>query len=224
MLLGKPFTAFVEESPISVMVSATIERLPDPEALDRIFQDHSVLGYLRELTFSQCVQIMSDVVFKESPSVGAYYQAHKDEIPVTGQAVYEKLKHIELSVPAAMVCYSAKELRPCVKAMRSQAPPLLSRFRVRVLDGNHLTGTEHCIFELRRFRSAALPGQALVFYDPQYGLIADVVPCEDAHPHRKRRRESRRPAALSLVILPAGKYPEARACHRWWRSGGRAGP
>ena len=32
-----------------------------------------------------------------------------------------------------------------------------------------------------RFRSAALPGQVLVFYDPQYGLITDVVPCEDAH-------------------------------------------
>lgn len=181
MLLGKAFSAFIEKSPISVMVSGTVERILDPVALDRVFQDHAVLGYLKELTFSRCVQIMSEVVFKESPSVGAYYQAHQDEIPVSRQAVYDKLKHLEPQIPAALVHYSAEELLPCVKAMRSQAAPVLPRYRVRVLDGNHLTGTEHRIFELRRFRSAALPGQSLVFYEPRYGLITDVIPCEDAH-------------------------------------------
>ena len=181
MLLGKAFTAFVEESPISVMVSGTLERVFEPAVLDHIFQDHAVLGYSKELAFSQCVQIMSEVVFKESPSVGAYYQAHPDEIPVSRQAVYNKLKRLEPQVPAALVHYSAKELLPCVKAMGAQAPPLLPRYRVRVLDGNHLTGTEHRIFELRRFRAAVLPGQALVFYDPRFDLMTDVIPCEDAY-------------------------------------------
>ncbi|MGW8256427.1 MAG: transposase [Thermoguttaceae bacterium] len=181
MLLGKSFAVFIKESPISVMVSGTMERVFEPAMLDRIFQDHAVLGYAKELTFSQCVQIMSDVVFKESPSVGAYYQAHHDEIPVTRQAVYDKLKHLEPQVPAALVHYSAEELLPCIKAMGSQVPPLLPRYRVRVLDGNHLTGTEHRIFELRRFRAAVLPGQALVFYDPRYDLMTDVIPCEDAY-------------------------------------------
>jgi hypothetical protein len=181
MLLGKPFAVFVKESPVSVMVSGTVERVFEPAMLDRIFQDYAVLGYAKELTFSQCVQIMSDVVFKESPSVGAYYQAHHDEIPVTRQAVYDKLKHLEPQVPAALVHYSAEELLPCVKAMGSQVPPLLPRYRVRVLDGNHLTGTEHRIFELRRFRAAVLPGQALVFYDPRFDLMTDVIPCEDAY-------------------------------------------
>jgi IS4 transposase len=181
MLLGKAFSVFVKESPISVMVGGTLERIIDPKALDQVFQDHAVLGYLKELTFSRCVQIMSEVVFQESPSVGAYYQAHQDEIPVTRQAVYDKLKQMEPQIPAALVRYSAQQLLPAVKAMGSQAPSLLPGYHVRVLDGNHLTGTEHRIFELRRFRSAALPGQALVFYDPQYGLITDVVPCEDAH-------------------------------------------
>jgi IS4 transposase len=181
MLLGRPFAVFVKESPVSVMVSGTVERVFEPTALDRLFQNHAVLGYAKELTFSQCVQIMSDVVFKESPSVGAYYQAHHDEIRVTRQAVYDKLKHLEPQVPAALVRYSAEELLPCVKAMGAQRPPLLSRYRVRVLDGNHLAGTEHRIFELRRFRAAVLPGQALVFYDPRFDLMTDVIPCEDAY-------------------------------------------
>jgi IS4 transposase len=181
MLLGKAFSVFVKESPVSVMVSGTLERILHPQAVDQIFHDHAVQGYLKELTFSECVRIMSEVAFKESPSVGAYYQAHEDDIPVTRQAVYDKLKRMELQVPAALVHFSAQQLLPCVKAMTAQAVPLLPRYRVRVLDGNHLTGTEHRIAELRRFRSAALPGQSLVFYDPQYGLITDVIPCEDAH-------------------------------------------
>jgi hypothetical protein len=181
MLLGKPFEAFVNKSPISVMVRGTVERVFDPAVLDRVFADHAVVGYAKELAFSQCVQVMSDVVFRASPSVGAYYQAHQEEIPVTRQAVYDKLKHLEPQVAASLVHYSAEELLPCVKAMGGQARPLLAHYRVRVLDGNHLAGTEHRIFELRRFRAAALPGQALVFYDPRFGLITDVIPCEDAY-------------------------------------------
>ena len=181
MLLGKPFAVFIEESPVSVMVSGTVERVFEPAVLDQLFQDHAVLGYTKELAFSRCVQIMSDVVFKESPSVGAYFQAHQDEIPVSRQCVYDKLKRMEPQVPAALVHYSAEQLLPCVKAMGAQTPPLLPRYRVRVLDGNHLTGTEHRIFELRRFRAAVLPGQALVFYDPRFDLMTDVIPCEDAY-------------------------------------------
>jgi IS4 transposase len=52
---------------------------------------------------------------------------------------------------------------------------------VRVLDGNHLAGTEHRLWELRRYRAAALPGHAVVFYDPQWDVATEVIPCEDAY-------------------------------------------
>jgi hypothetical protein len=35
--------------------------------------------------------------------------------------------------------------------------------------------------DLRRYRAAALPGHALVFYDPQWDVVTDVLPCEDAY-------------------------------------------
>jgi hypothetical protein len=181
MLLGKPLTAFVENSPVGVMVEATFQRIFDPKVLDEIFQDHAVLGYTKTLAFSNCVRLMSEVVFKQSPSVGAYYQTHHEQIPVTRQAVYDKLKHMELQVPAALTRYSARALLPCIAAMAGQPRALLAGCRVRVLDGNHMAGTEHRILETRRLRSAVLPGQALVFYDPRYGLITDVIPCQDAY-------------------------------------------
>lgn len=131
--------------------------------------------------FPRCLQILSAVVFREYPSVGVYYQDHRGEIRITRQAVYNKRKRIEPPVSAALVRYSAQELLPCIQAMGSQAPPLLPGYRVRVLDGHHLGGTEHRILELRRFRAAALPAQALVFNDPQVDLMTEVIPCEAAH-------------------------------------------
>lgn len=181
MLLGKRFEAFIEQSPVSVIVRGTLERLVNPAVLDQVFADHAVLQYTKELTFSQCVRIMSDVVFRVSPSVGAWYASHPATVSVSRQAVYDKLKHLELPISAALVRYSAAELEPCLRGLKAQPRALLPGYRVRVLDGNHLAGTEHRLLELRRYRAAPLPGQSLVFYDPQYDLVTDVIPCEDAY-------------------------------------------
>ena len=181
MIVGECFEKFLERSPISIMVRGILERVFDPEKLERVFTDNAVLQYTRELTFAHCVELMSDVVFRIVPSVGGWYKAHQDEIPVTRQAGYDKLKHLELPTAAGLVAYAGRELGASLQQMRSPPPPLLPGYRVRVLDGNHLAGTEHRVKELRRYRAAALPGQALVFYDPQWEVATEVIPCEDAY-------------------------------------------
>jgi IS4 transposase len=189
MLLGKRFKEFIESSPVSVIIRGTLERVLDPDKLEQVFESHAVRQYTRELTFAQCGEIMSDVVFRVSPSVGAWYKTHPDELSVTRQALYDKLKHLELSVSAGLVRHSEAELRPAMKAMGIRPQPLLPGYAMRVLDGNHLAGTDHRILELRRHRAAALPGQALVFYDPQWDLISDVIPCEDGHAQERSLTE-----------------------------------
>ena len=57
----------------------------------------------------------------------------------------------------------------------------LRDYRVRILDGNHLPGTEHRLKELRTIGAGALPGHALVVLDPRLMLATDVVLCEDGH-------------------------------------------
>jgi IS4 transposase len=181
MILGECFEKFIDRSPVSVMVRGTLERVFDPEKLERVFADNALLQYTRELTFAQCVGLMSDVVFRIAPSVGAWYKAHREEMSVTRQAVYDKLKRLELPIAAGLVEYAGRELGASLRQMPVPPPPLLPGYRVRVLDGNHLAGTEHRLGELRRYRAAALPGHALVFYDPQWDVVTEVLPCEDAY-------------------------------------------
>jgi hypothetical protein len=79
------------------------------------------------------------------------------------------------------VAYAGRELSTGLQQLPSPPPPLLPGYRVRVLEGNHLAGTDHRVKELRRYRAAALPGHALVFYDPQWEVATEVIPCEDAY-------------------------------------------
>ncbi len=205
MLLGTRFNSFIEGSPVSVMVRGTLERIFDPEKLETVFAENAVLQYTKELTFTQCINIMSDVVFQVSPTVGAYYKEHQDEIPVTRQAVYDKLKHMELPISAALVRYSADTLSPVLRNMKAKPKSLLPGYRVRVIDGNHLGGTDHRIFELRRYRAAALPGQALVFYDPQFDLCTDVFPCEDAYTQERALLEEVLEAIAAREVIVADR-------------------
>jgi Transposase DDE domain len=181
MVLGECFEKFIERSPVSVMVRGTLERVFDPQKLEQVFADNALRQYTRELTFAQCVGLMSDVVFRIVPSVGAWYKAHQEEMRVTRQAMYDKLKRLELPIAAGLVQYAGREVGASLRQMPVPPLPLLPGYRVRVLDGNHLAGTDHRLLELRRYRAAALPGHALVFYEPQWDVVTDVIPCEDAY-------------------------------------------
>lgn len=142
---------------------------------------HALLQYTRALPLAHGVELRSEVVFRLAPSVGAWDKAHHDERPVTRQAVDDQWKPLELPTAAGLVAYAGRELGACLQQMPSPPPPVLPGYRVRVLDGNHLAGTEHRVKELRRYRAAALPGHALVFSDPQWEVVTDVIPCEDAY-------------------------------------------
>jgi IS4 transposase len=193
MLLGHKFQAFVDQSPVSVMVRGTLERILHPDIVETVFQNHAVSQYTLKITFAQCVQIMDAVVFKLHPSVGAWYAQNGEQLAATRQSLYDKLRHIEPPVSAALVRHAGTELLECVRRMKRAPKAPLPGYRLRILDGNHLAGTEHRLKGLRGTRSAALPGQSLVLYDPRYDLITDVIPCEDAYTQER--------ALLGQVLL-----------------------
>ena len=96
-------------------------------------------------------------------------------------ALYGKIERIEPAVGAALVRLTAERLSPVITTMNGGTTPLLPGYRIKILDGNHLPGSQHRIKELRTMGVAALPGHTLVVLDPQLMLVIDAFPCEDGH-------------------------------------------
>jgi IS4 transposase len=233
------------------MMRGLVERLLNPEQMDRWFEQFAREQYTRELLFSTVVSLMLEVVCGSRKAVNAAYQAMQEAMPVSIQAVYDKLRGIEPAVAAELVRYTAREGQALIAAIAAAAPasveaapsavltggtpapldgvanrseravppvprsPALTQalraalavppadaaragtavpagvqtgrpavlpgYSVRILDGNHLAATEHRLKELRTYGGGALPGQALVVYDPDLDLALDVIPCENGH-------------------------------------------
>jgi IS4 transposase len=133
------------------------------------------------LLFSTLVDVTSLVVCRITPSIHATYVRLRDRIPVSVKALYDKLSHVELATSRALVQHTADEVGTLIERMRGCRADLLPGLRVRILDGNHLRGSEHRLGVLRGTAAGALPGQALALLDPQRMIIEDVFPCEDGH-------------------------------------------
>jgi IS4 transposase len=181
MLCDDVFEQFAHEAPVSVMVRATLENALNPQALDQLFEATAQRQYTRTLLFSSIVDLMGTVVCRIRPSINAAYQKHAPVLGVTRKAVYDKLDRLEPEIAAALVHHTATALEPVITAMGGELPGWLPGYRIKIVDGNHLAGTEHRLKELRTTGAGALPGHALVVLDPQRMLVTDVVLCEDGH-------------------------------------------
>jgi IS4 transposase len=175
------FDRFTKGDTIPVMTQAVLENALSPRIIDQLFEDVAEKQYTRDLLFSSIVELMSLVVCGIRPSINAAYVTNAVPIHVSLQALYRKIERIETPIGSALVRQSDERLAPVITAMGGELTPFLSGYRTKILDGNHLPGTEHRIQELRTMRAGALPGQALVVFDPERMLAIDVVLCEDGH-------------------------------------------
>ena len=180
-MLGAIFERFVAESPISVMVRGLMEGVFAPEKINSYFETNAQVQYTRELLFSSLVDLMSLVVCGIYPSVNAAYRAKAQQLNVSRTAVYDKLNGVEPNVSAAIVRETAVAMASLIKLLGGQSPQLLAPYRVRVIDGNCLQGTDHRLKVLRTIGAVALPGKSLVILDPELRLAINVFPCEDGH-------------------------------------------
>lgn len=182
MLLGKVFQPFIERRPVCVMARGILERLFDPQRIDALFAVTAKVGYTRILHFSTLVSLMGDVVLGVQPSVHAAFQALEEmDATVSLTAIYNKLDRVEPILSAALVRDAAQQTAPVIDALGARLEPWLPGYRCRILDGNHLSATEHRIEELRTTWAAPLPGKILVVLDQERMLAEEVFPTEDGH-------------------------------------------
>ncbi len=146
--------------------------------VDEVFEAHRKRQYARELLFSTVVELTTLVSLGLRPSLHAAAR-QMPALPVSLASLYDKVNHTEPGVLRALVRGSAERLAPVMATLGT--PASLPGWQVRVLDGNHLPGSEKRLLPLRALHGAALPGHSLVVYDPDLGLVVDLVACEDAY-------------------------------------------
>jgi len=180
MVMDAVVKRFVEQSPVTVMARLALQRALAPEWIDALFEQQREQQYTRELLFSTTVELMSVVAVGMRPSVHAAAKACPD-LPVSVQALYDKIKRTEPGLVRGLVQGSAQQLAPVLAPIRQAQSPTVRGYRLRIVDGNHLPASQKRLKPLRAFRGAALPGQSLVVYDPDWDMVVDLMPGEDGH-------------------------------------------
>jgi Transposase DDE domain len=205
MIASDVFQRFVEDSPVCVMVQTLMENALSPTTVDALFEQHAELQYTRDLLFSDVVNLMSLVVCGIRPSINSAFKKMAPALVVTRKAVYDKIDRVETTTSAALVRHSALVFGEIIDELGSHNEPWLEGYRVRILDGSHLPGTEHRIKPLRFTRAGALPGHSLVVLDPERMLITDVVLCENGHSQERSMTE-----AILEIVQPGDLWIKDR--------------
>ena len=181
MIVKEIVERFKRKRPVGLMARMALARVLDNDAIDLVFQEHAQEQYQRKTPFSALTELMVDVTLCLSPSVNASYKKHHQKLKAARSCVFNKLDRVEPQVTQALVRYSYQQTREICNHMRMWNPGDVAGYRTKILDGNHLSGTDHRLKEMRTERAAALPGKSLVVLDPQCRAIQDMFPLEDGH-------------------------------------------
>ena len=156
MVVRKIVDRFKKKTPVCLMARMSLARLLSPEAIDQVFYDHALEQYERKIPFSALTELMTDVTLCLSPSVNASYKKHRQSLVAARSCVFNKLGRVEPQVAQALVRFSYLRTREICNHLRMWNVSDVAGYRTKILDGNHLSGTEHRLKEMRRERAAVL--------------------------------------------------------------------
>lgn len=191
------FQKFAHARPIGVTAQLVLRRLLDPTKLDELFHEHAQAQSERTLLFSALTHLVSAVVTGKCSSMNAGFAEFREQLGVSKTAMYEKLQRVEPQTTQALVRHAYRQVVEVRRSLGSAPRHAVPGYFVRILDGNHLSGTEHRLKETRLMTAAPLPGKSLVVYDPRYEAVVDVFPMDDGHAQERSELD-----AVIETILP----------------------
>jgi hypothetical protein len=172
---------FSERAPAAVLFHGLFARVFSDEQMNQIFRDYKERQIESALVFSSLVHLLTPVVSGGKPTVHACYQEQEEQLGVSCQAVYDKLRRVEIPVSEALVRIPVEELERIRKKGKAIGPDPIPGYHTFVIDGKRLDATEHRLTETRRMKSAPLPGTVLVMIDTRLEMFVDVACDKDAY-------------------------------------------
>src|SRR5436305_10931573 len=189
----------IEISPLTVLVRGVLEwACPHAffeELFDRLCRPKQ---WNRKLAISAIAWLMLTVVSGVRRSVFAAFQADQASpaptILATAAALYAKYGRIDPRYTTAVVRESGGRMQRLLTDAGVKGPFGWEGYRVTMLDGTDLAGTEHRLKPLRRTKAAGLPGRYVAAYDLATGLVVDAAASEDAY-------TSERQLVMALLLV-----------------------
>jgi IS4 transposase len=175
-----------EISPLTVLVRGVLEWACPHSFFEELFErECRPRQWNRKLTISAIAWLMLAVVTGVRRSVFAALVADRASgaptILATASALYAKYGRIDPRFTVAIVRAVGARMRDLLEAVGIPEPFGWEGYRVTILDGTDLAGTDHRLKPLRRINAAGLPGRYVVAYDLTTGLVLDAAASEDAY-------------------------------------------
>lgn len=176
----------IEISPLTVLVRGVLEWACPHAFFEELFdRECRPEQWNRKLTLSAIAWLMLAVVSGVRRSVFAAFVADRaakaPTILATAAALYAKSGRIDPRFTAAAVRASGRRMDDLLRAAGVKEPFGWEGYRVTILDGTDLGGSEHRLKPLRRIKAAGLPGRFVAAYDLATGLVLDAAAGEDAY-------------------------------------------
>lgn len=175
---------FAKGAPVATMFRAIYSRILSDESIDRIFVENSERQVTSDVLLSYLVDLLSSVVTKKQPSINCAHQQR--DLAVSRQAIYDKLKGLELTVAQALIGQTSSELVAVLKKLRLQRKDIIAGHHTFVIDGKTYNATEHRLLETRTDSRQPLPGRMIAILDTRYELFTSIQ-C-DMNAHRCERK------------------------------------
>lgn len=173
-------------SPFSVLVRGVLEWACPQALFEELFdRECRPQQWNRKLTISALTWLMLSVAAGIRRSVFAAFQADRASdcptILATASALYAKYGRIDPRYTTAVIRESGQRMSQLLRAAGVTEPFGWEGYRVIVLDGTDLAGTEHRLKPLRRIKAAGLPGRFVAAYEMATSQVIDAEASEDAY-------------------------------------------
>lgn len=174
------FDKFVAKCPFAVLTQVAMRGLIR-EDLDDVFEAERSRQYQKELAFSAMANAVADVTLGFAKNFNQAYEEQKENLGVSRNSFYEKIKATELPISEAVVKKSAERAAEMQDQLGFEQWEVLKGYRVFALDGNHLQESEKRLKPLRDEFDAPLAGTIVGRFDLQRQLFDRAYLLDDAH-------------------------------------------
>jgi Transposase DDE domain len=176
----------IEVSPLTVLVRGVLEWACPGPFFDNLFdREARPKQWTRKLNISAITWLMLTVVSGARRSVFAAFQADQASaaptILASAAALYAKYGRIDPAYTTAVVRESGRRMQALLNDAGVKERFGWEGYRITILDGTDLAGTEHRLKPLRTIKAAGLPGRYVAAYDLATELVIDAAASEDAY-------------------------------------------